>query len=138
MKRKLLQRGLSYSRSEGFTLMEIMVALAIMGIALVVVFQLFSANMRGIVASGDYIRASMLAEQKMGQILDNDKLVEGSTSDVTEDGRRIDAVITDADRKRTDNLPVKLLKIVVTVHWPSGLGERKITLQTFKLMKKQV
>ena len=138
MKKRPLRGDIQYSRSEGFTLIEIMVALAIMSIALVVVFQLFSANMNGIVASGDYIRGSMLAEAKMRQVLDDDKLVEKSTSDVTEDGRRINTIVTDADNKRTENLPVKLLKIVVTVQWTNGIRERKITLETFKLVKKQV
>lgn len=137
MRKRLLRSNLPHSHEEGFTLLEIMVALAIMSIALVVVFQLFSANMRGIVASGDYIHASMLAESEMRQILDKDKLTEKSWTDVTDDGRQIDAVVTDIDSTRTKNLPVKLLKIDVTVHWTKGSHDRKITLETFKLVKKQ-
>jgi type II secretion system protein I len=134
-----MKRNFPHSRNGGFTLLEILVALAIMSIALVVVFQLFSANMRGITASGDYIHASMLAESKMREILDDDKLAEKSSwSDVTEDGNKFDAVVTSVEDKRTENLPVKLLKIDVTVHWMKGSQERTITLETMKLVKKQL
>lgn len=133
-----LGNNFPHPHHNGFTLLEILVALAIMSIALVVVFQLFSANMRGIIASGDYINASMLAESKMREVLSEDKLTEKSSSDVTEDGHQIDVVVTDADEKRTDNLQVKLLKIDVTVHWKKGSRERTITLETMKLVKKQV
>ncbi len=133
-----MKRNFPHSLNDGFTLLEILVALAIMSIALVVVFQLFSANLKGITASGDYIHASMLAESKMRAILDDDKLAEKSWSDVTEDGHQIDAAVTKVEEKRTDNLPVILLKIDVTVHWMSGSRERTITLETMKLMKKLV
>lgn len=126
------------SCDDGFTLLEILVALAIMSIALVVVFQLFSANMKGIAASGDYIHAAMIAESKMREILDDDELTEKAWSDVTEDGHKIDAVVTSAEEKRTDNLRVKLLKIDVTVHWMNGSQEKTIRLETMKLVKKQV
>lgn len=126
------------SKEEGFTLLEILVALAIMSIALVVIFQLFSANMRGIAASGDYMHAAMLAESQMREVLDNDDLAPKSWSKVTDDGQTVDASVTEVDTKRTENLPVKLLKIDVTVHWTNGSRERKISLETMKLVKKKV
>jgi type II secretion system protein I len=132
------RNSLLYFRDDGFTLLEILVALAIMSIALVVVFQLFSANMRGIAASGDYIHASMIAESKMREILDDDELAEKSWSDVTEDGHQVDASVTKVEENRTDNLPVKLLKIDVTVHWTKGSRERTITLETLKMVKNKV
>jgi len=130
-------KNFPYSGDKGFTLLEILVALAIMSIALVVIFQLFSANMKGIVASGDYMHAAMIAESQMMQVLDDDNLAPASWSKVTDDGQTVDAVITDVESKRTENLPVKLLKIDVTVHWTKGFRERTITLETMKLVKKK-
>lgn len=135
---RLHWRSSIHPREAGFTLLEILVALAIMSIALVVVFQLFSANMKGITASGEYIHAAMLAQSKMREILDDDKLAPKAWSDVTDDGHQIDASVTKADDKRTENLPVELLKIDVTVHWMMGSREKTITLETMKLVKKQV
>lgn len=126
------------SGDNGFTLLEILVALAIMSIALVAVFELFSANMKGIAASGDYMHAAMIAESKMRETLDADDLAEKSSTDITKDGHQIDTVVTKVDDKRTENLPVRLLKIDVTVHWTYGLRERTITLETMKLIKKKV
>lgn len=137
MRGKTARNDFLCSRDDGFTLLEILVALAIMSIALVVVFELFSANMKGIAASGDYLHAAMIAESKMREILDDDKLTEKSWTDVTKDGHQVDAVVTKVDDKRTDNLQVRLLKIDVTVHWTNGSRERTITLETMKLLKKQ-
>lgn len=130
-------KNFSYSGEKGFTLLEILVALAIMSIALVVIFQLFSANMKGIVASGDYVDAAMIAESQMRQVLDDDNLAPKSWTKVTDDGQTVDAVVTEVDTKRTENLPVELLKIDVTVHWTKGVRERTITLETMKLVKKK-
>lgn len=125
------------SGCEGFTLLEILVALAIMSIALVVVFQLFSANMRGIVSSEDYMRAAMLAESRMREVLSSDDLAEKNSSITTDDGHKVDTVITDVASDRTENLPVKLLKIDVTVHWSNGSRGKTISLETMKLVKKK-
>jgi len=49
---------------KGFTLIEVLVAVALLGIAVTVVIQLFSANLRAIASSEDYIYASARAEAK--------------------------------------------------------------------------
>lgn len=126
------------ARKSGFTLLEVLVALALLGIALVVIFQLFSANLRGLAASDDYANAVIKAESKMREILDDDTLEEKSWSETTQDGYRVEAAVTDAAAARTDNLQVKLLEINLAVHWTSGARERTFTLKTMKLVKKQV
>lgn len=113
-------------------------ALAVLGIALVVIFQLFSADLKGLATSDDYANAVIKAESKMREILDDDTLSEKTWSETTMDGYRIDAVVTNTIAERTENLQVKLLEINLTVHWTSGLRERTITLKTMKLVNKPV
>jgi prepilin-type N-terminal cleavage/methylation domain-containing protein len=122
----------------GFTLLEVLVATAILGIAVAVVLQLFSANLRALAASEDYVSATKRAEAKMREILDDPSLTETSLSETTGDGYRIDVSITDALPERTETLPVKLLEISLTVHWSKGLKERSLSLKTMKVVKKEV
>jgi prepilin-type N-terminal cleavage/methylation domain-containing protein len=124
------------SRRGGFTLLEVLVAIAILGIAITVVIQLFSANLRAISASGDYVSASIKAESKMREILsDENKLFEESFSESTNDGYIIDVSINNVLNERTDNLMVRLLEINLTVHWTRGIKEKSLTLKTMKLVK---
>jgi prepilin-type N-terminal cleavage/methylation domain-containing protein len=128
----------SDSRQTGFTLLEVLVATAILGIAVAVVLQLFSANLRAISDSGDYVIAITRAEIKMREILANNDLSEKAYSETTNDGYRIDIAIAETLKDRTENLQTKLLEIALTVHWTKGTKERAYTLRTMKLVKKSI
>ncbi len=122
----------------GFTLLEVLVALAILGIAIAVVLQLFSANLRAVAASDNYVSAVIRAEAKMREVLDDDKLSEKSSSELTNEGYRIDTSVTTALKDRTQDLQVALLNVSVTVRWTNGTKERALTLNTMKLVNKQI
>ncbi len=122
----------------GFTLLEILVAVAILGIAVTVVLQLFSADLRAIAASDDYVTALTMAEAKMREVLDSDSLSEGSQSEATGDGYRVDVSVSSASGDRTENLQVMLLDVSVTLRWTKGAREKSLTLRTLKAVKKQV
>lgn len=124
--------------SKGFTLLEVLVALAILGIAITVVLQLFSANLRSIAASEDYISAVTTAEARLRDILDDEELSEKSWSETTSDGYRMDVTVSDALTERTDNLQVKALSIDLTIRWVKGVKENSINLKTMKLVEKKV
>lgn len=55
-------------KSRGFTLIEVIVSIAIMSICLVVVMRLFSAGLRASRSSCDYTRAIVHAKEKMEQL----------------------------------------------------------------------
>ena len=120
----------------GFTLLEVIVAIAILGIAISVVLQLFSANLRAISVSGDYVTAATRAEAKMREILSDDKLSEKSFSEATQEGYRIDVSIIDVMKERTENLQVKLLEVDLTIHWIQGTKQKSMSLRTFKVVEK--
>ena len=122
----------------GFTLLEILVALAILGLAITIILQLFSANLRALSVSGNYVSAVTKAEAKMREILDDTNLSEKSWSEVTDDGYRFDASISETLKDRTENLQVRLLEIDMTVQWTEGLKKKSLTLKTMKVVNKQI
>jgi prepilin-type N-terminal cleavage/methylation domain-containing protein len=130
-------RSTCWLSPHGFTLLEVLVATAILGIAVAVVLQLFSANLRALASSEDYVSATKMAEAKMREILDDAALAETSFSETTGDGYRIDVSVTNALEERTENLPVKLLEVSMTVHWTKGIKERSLTLRTMKAVRKE-
>ncbi|HXW68938.1 MAG TPA: prepilin-type N-terminal cleavage/methylation domain-containing protein [Dissulfurispiraceae bacterium] len=123
---------------DGFTLLEILVALALLGIALLVIVQLFSADLRGIAVSDDYVVAVARAESMMRELLDDDKLSEMEWSESADDGYRIHASVKESLKDRTENLQVRLLDIGLTVDWTKGGRDRSVTLSTQKVMNKEV
>jgi len=129
---------ISGTRGNGFSLLEVLVALALLSIALVVILQLFSANLAGLSASDSYAKAVLKAESKMREVLDDEDIAEKSSSETTDDGYRIDTAITNAETQRTENLPVRLLEINLTVRWANGLKERVFTLKAMKTVPKKV
>lgn len=62
----------------GFTLLEVMVALAIMGVGAVMVIELYSISLRSIKKAEDNSNAALLARSVMEEALADTKLEEGS------------------------------------------------------------
>ena len=125
-------------RNNGFTLLEVLVSLAILGIAITVIMQLFSANLRNLATSEDYVAAAAKAEAKMREVLDNEKLSVGSQSETTNDGYRVDVSITRTLDKRTETLQVVLLEVNVILHWTRGSKNRSLALKTLKTVEKRI
>lgn len=122
---------------DGFTLLEVLVATAILGIAIAVVLQLFSANLRAIGMSEDYVKATQLAEAKMREILEDDALRETSFSETTGEGYRFDVTVTSTLEERMETLPVKLLEIGLTIHWTKGTRERSLSVKSLKVVRRE-
>ena len=127
-----------HSKTGGFTLLEILVALALVGIAITVILQLFSANLRALSVSGDYVSAAIRTEAKMREILEDTDLTEKSWSVVTDDGYRFDASVTETLKERTENLQVRLLEITLTMQWLEGSKMKYLTLKTLRVVNKKI
>lgn len=122
----------------GFTLLEVLVAIAVLAIALTVFMQLFSMNLRSIGSSEDHVAASIRAEAKMREILDDEELGEKAWSEIADDGSRIDVSVTEALKERSEALQVMLFDVQLTVRWKKGDKERVQTLRTLKVMPRKV
>lgn len=114
----------AYRQSRGFSLLEVMVALAILGVAIVAIFQLFSTGLRATKKSDDYTKAIFYARSLLDEAYSISDPEESSGSADLEgyfDGSREVDMISSSDDGN-----VKLYEIIVKVTWPpSG----KLTLR---------
>jgi type II secretion system protein I len=133
-----LNAGPGSVRAAGFTLLEILVALALLGTALIAVIRLFSSNSHGISLSEDYVAAVVKAESRMRELLDDEKLSEKDWSELTDEGYRIDASVKEVLKERTDKLQFKLLDIGITLYWRRGLRDRSFSLRTMKVINRGI
>jgi prepilin-type N-terminal cleavage/methylation domain-containing protein len=123
--------------TQGFTLLEVLVALAILATAVTLVLQLFSTNLRSITASEDYVRAVIAADARMREISQADDLEQGAWEEI--DGPyTMKVVISEALQEKTDLLPLRLLQVELTLNWRKGLRSRSMTLTTARLVSKLV
>jgi general secretion pathway protein I len=115
---------LSKTKSQhGFTLIEVIVAMAILGITLVLVMQLFSGGLRASRASCDYTRAVVHAKDKMEEMMLNP--VQGSGE--FEDGFMWETEVqeykdTNVNYEEND---YKLLLLKVKIMWEYIINEPK-------------
>lgn len=140
--RKLRQRvkiGFkSLNSTKGFTLLEVLVALAILATAVTIIFQLFSASLRNIGVSEDVVLATVKAEAKLREVLSSEELIEDSWSETTDDGYTFAVNITETLQEKTDTLPVQVLQIDLAVSWLKNSKTRTLRLKTFKTVNKLV
>jgi general secretion pathway protein I len=122
----------------GFTLLEVLVALVLVGITVSVVIQLFSANLGLIARSEDYVGALVKAESKLRDVLEGEGLEVGDSTETTAEGYTMDVKISEALTERTELLPVKLLEIELTVRWQKERRQRSIQLKTLKMVEREV
>lgn len=125
-----------FTSRSGFTLLEVLVSVALLAMAVTVVLQLFSADLRAISTSEEYVRAAARANAAMRDVLDDEKLDVKSWNENTDDGYALSVDIGEALKERTENLQVKVLEIVVTLNWTRGTKTRSITLRTLKTVPK--
>lgn len=118
--------------SSGFTLVEILVSMAILGVALIVLFELFSGALKLAKSSEDYLKAVLLAQKKMNAF----RLVDFSMDKTEESGEfeedpsyhwTVSSENFKTEFKRNPkNLGVKKIEVVVT--WNSGSRGKNFSL----------
>ena len=120
--------------ARGFTLIEILAALTLIGIAVVYLVQLFSANLRTVGTSRDYMEALTRAEAVMRGITERDRIEETSWQEETEQGYRVSVSVSEDEKERTEDLPVKLLRIEMTFSWESAARKKSLILRSLKVV----
>lgn len=123
--------------SSGFTLLEVLVALSILGVAVLTLVQLFSANLKSLSASEEYVSLSLEAQAKMREVLTNKEFTERSWNGVSDNGHRFEVSVSQALSERMENLSVKLIEIEVKILWAHGPKDKVVTLKTLKLIPKE-
>lgn len=135
-------RELRMKRQRGFTIIEVVIAIAILGIGLTVIMELFSGGLRLGKASGEYIQAVNYGRLKLEEIALKPILTEQ-----TEEGKFDDLFRWQVVTKKVDLLPerqaietkppVELFHMDIQIIWKSGLKEKSIRVESYQTVKPQ-
>jgi general secretion pathway protein I len=127
-------------RATGFTLIEVVVAMAILGIGITMMIELFSGSLRLVRTSGEYTKAVNYARVKMEEMT-----LKPTANEGIEEGEFDKTYRWQVDVKRMDLLsatietdykpPVQLFQVKVHVVWKSGTKERSTVLETYRTIK---
>jgi len=122
----------------GFTLLEVIVAFALLATTVTVILQLFSSNLRVLTTSEDFVWATARAEAAMREVLDRENLTVGTSSETTPEGYTVETTISKVLETRTRELPLEMLEVSVRLSWSGVRGERSMALKTMKMVKREV
>jgi len=127
-------------KARGFTLIEVLVAVAILGIGLTAILELFSGGLRLGRASEEYTKAVNYARMKMEEMAVKPDVAEG-----VEEGSFDDTFRWQVEVKKVDLLPVEdkpdfklpahFFQVQINVIWKSGSKERSTRIESYRTIK---
>lgn len=124
----------------GFSLLEVLVAFAILAVSLGVLMQIFSRASFATLSSEQYSRAASLAQARLEAVGSAIPLEPGNLSGEPEDGIAWELTIVETDLGLADDgfalgfqQSVVPYLVTVTALWPDGERVRRLTLQTLRL-----
>jgi general secretion pathway protein I len=124
-------------RDAGFTLIETVVALAILGLGLAVLFRVFGDALDRDFQSATKAQAASLAQSLEARLGLDLPIASGSSSGTFDNGYRWQLDISPyGDAQDRAAWPMSPYQILITVSWPFGAGYRSITLTTLELAPK--
>jgi type II secretion system protein I len=113
--------------SAGFTLLEVLVALAILGVAVVASIQGFAAGLRLLKLSGDHQHAMLVADQKLREVLNPEEGHQrGNEGALT--WNRTTSVVPTPELAGATGAKWRVYRIEVAVQW----GTRSVELTTLR------
>ena len=124
-----------WRNEKGFSLLEVIVALAIMAGGFLAVLNLFSGSVRSVDFSGQYLKAVTLANSKMNEL----EILNFAVDDQTgifknEKNYRWELDITPYESDLNDEKSnIQLQKVLLKVLWNDNGNPRKVELATLRL-----
>lgn len=125
---------------KGFILIEVVVGLAILGVGLMVIIELFSGGLRLGRVSEEYTKAVNYGRIKLEELT-----LKPSAEEGVEEGEFNETYRWKVETKRMELLPferdlnfkppVECFHIRIHVIWKSGLKERSIDLESYRTIK---
>jgi general secretion pathway protein I len=125
----------SLRNEQGFSLLEVVVALMIMAGGFLAVLNLFSGSVRSVDFSGQYLKAVTLANSKMNELEIQNFTVDDSSGDFkNEENYRWEVDISPYDSGlNNEESGIQLQKILLKVLWNDDGHTRNIELATLRL-----
>ncbi len=134
------QSGLPSGSQAGFSLLEVLVAFAVLAVSLGVLMQIFSRSTLTTITMSQYSRAVALAEARLAAVGSAIPLREGSVSGAPEDGFAWEQGIVQVQLADTQDtglsatVPTVLTyRVTVTVLWQDAKRARRLALSTLRL-----
>ncbi len=122
-------------REAGFTLLEVMIALAILGVAFALAMELLATGVRSAKASEDYTQAVLLARQKLAEIAATPNAEGSADGGEFGGGFRWSSEVQPLPQE--EDLPALLYQVRVRVTWPGRRGEKFMDLYTLRMVVDQ-
>jgi general secretion pathway protein I len=121
------------SREHGFTLIEVLVALVILGVTAVAILQLFGGGLRLVGASAGYLDATLLASAKLSEAA-AEEIEEGVTEGDEGAYRwmrrvRLDPDLIPLEPTQPEAATLRIARISIEVRWGKN---RRVELETLR------
>lgn len=134
-----LRRLGASSRAQGFTLLEVLVALTILGLGIVTLLQIFSLGLRLESRSSVSTETMTLGARIMDELVAGVRLRDGSESGRIDGAARWQAQIQplrDKDAGLTLSSPWEIKEITLELFVSEGGRERRVEFKTLRLARK--
>lgn len=128
------------NRRRAFTLIEVLVAVSILGAGVALAMGLFAGGLNLASVSREYVNATLLAQELMVERLSAFTLDEGEERGEEGDYTwevNIERYYRDEGGVEEENAPLRLYQIAVNVAWPGRLGEKRYELVTLRSVERR-
>lgn len=119
-------------RQAGFSLLEILVAFAIMATVVTVLLQVFAGGLRNLRVGEDYVVAATLAESRLAELGRSVPVVEGEEAGAWDRYSWQVRIAPWDGLELPDTSDVVLYEVAVIVRWSEGTRERALRLSSLR------
>ena len=131
-------QNLKFKIKNGFTLLEVVVAMAIVGLGVVTLFEIFSSGLRLGTKSSERTQAVAYSRQAIDEFLTRRTVNEGVSEGSIGDRYHWKIEIAPfQERKQLSPAGWELKEITLRMRFQEGEGEKEVEMKTLRLVKKQ-
>ncbi len=126
----------SLAAQHGYSLLEVLVAFAILALAVATILSLFATGLRNTAVAADYARALTMAESQLATLLAKEATqLEMGVTEGSEEGLHWQSQVEPYEEPASVVQPTPLYRIDVRVDWGEGERQRSVALSTLRLGK---